>query len=483
MTDLITQLDQKYRFILDTPFHVSPGVAHMLAIISDNGGKGILVGGCVRDHVMGHVAKDIDVEVYGIDKDLLEKILSKYFSVMAVGRNFGIFKVIVGEDEHREVVDVALPRNENKQGIGHKGFVVESDPSMPFVRASSRRDFTINAMGIDVRTNEVLDPFGGLADIKARRLRHVSDAFSEDPLRVLRAAQFCARFDFVLDEETIALCQSLRDELATLSKERIYEEWKKLLLAPSPSVGLNVLRDVDALVIFPELAQLIGCQQDAEWHPEGDVWIHSLMVTDQAARLVRASDLDEEERLIIMAGALCHDLGKPSTTIEKDGRIKSPGHEQSGVEPTIKFLESIGFPKKWQDDVVSLVKEHLKPHQLYKKQDEVSDGALRRLACRVNIDRLLFVSQADFLGRTTSDALSGHDPSAVWLKEKMIEVLGPDKAPRPILLGRHLIAAGQAPGTHFAAILRAAFEAQLDGAFNDEEGAFLWLKNWLKTQA
>lgn len=452
----------------------------LLDVISAHKGAGILVGGCVRDHLMGVHAKDVDIEVYGIDADRLEEILSREFSVVAVGKSFGIFKVTIGSDEQRETIDVALPRKENKEGQGHKGFVVTTDKALPFADAAARRDFTINAMGIDLTTNELLDPHGGLGDLKASQLKHVSAAFSEDPLRVLRAAQFCARFEFTLDQKTVELCQSLRAELFTLSKERIYEEFKKLLLAKKPSIGLKTLRDVNALAIFPELEVLIGCQQDPEWHPEGDVWIHSLMVTDQARMLVKNAILDDDEALIVMLGALCHDLGKPATTILKDGRVKSPAHEQAGIAPTESFLDRIGCPPKWFVDVTSLVAEHLKPYQLYNKRDEVSDGALRRLACRVNIDRLLLVAKADFLGRTTADALSGHDPSVVWLKEKMVALLGEDAAPKPILLGRHLIALGEKPGNHFAEILRAAFEAQLDGDFADEDGAIAWAKLWLK---
>src|SRR5208337_3371237 len=148
------------------------------------------------------------------------------------------------------------------------------------------------------------------------------------------------------------------------------------------------------------------------WHPEGDVWIHSLMVADKAALLIDSLDMSEDDRLVVMAGALCHDLGKPLTTVPKDGRIKSPGHEQAGEQPTRAFLTAMGMPQKLHDAIVSMVREHLKPHQLYRTRDEVTDGAIRRLASRVNIEKLLLVSKADFLGRTTADALAGHDPSA-----------------------------------------------------------------------
>lgn len=480
MTASLVNISKQFRRNLERPFSTSKHLANLLFVIEQNGGCGLLVGGCVRDYMMGLTPKDIDIEVYGIAKEKLEAILSQHFSIVSVGKAFGIFKVTVGTHDDRETIDVALPRTENKSGRGHKGFVVETDPHMPFAQASSRRDFTINAMGIDTTTNELLDPHNGFADLSTRTLRHVSAAFVEDPLRVLRAAQFCARFELALDASTAELCRSLRDELPSLSKERIFEEFKKLMLSPKPSLGLHVLRDVDALGMFPQLAQLIGCKQDPEWHPEGDVWIHSLMVVDQAARLVDEADLDETSRMIVVFGALCHDFGKPLTTILKDGRVKSPAHDVAGVEPTLEFLAAIAFPKKWHDDITSLVREHLKPYQLYRTRDEVSDGALSRLACRVNIDHLLLVAKADFLGRTTPEALSGYDPSVVWLKEKLTEILGAQPAPTPLLLGRHLIALGEKPGAHFSEILRAAFEAQLDGAFNDENGAVIWAKAWLK---
>lgn len=468
------------RVLLQKPFFVSAALRQLLDRIAQHQGKSIIVGGSVRDHLLGLSPKDIDIEVYNLDADVLEQMLADNFSYVAVGKSFGIFKVTIRIGEHAETFDVALPRTENKEGRGHKGFMVALNPQLTFKDASSRRDFTINAMGIDVQTNELIDPHGGFSDLYARRLRHVSEAFNEDPLRVLRAAQFCARFDLRLDDDTRDLCRSLTDELKTLSKERIYEEFKKLLLAKKPSIGLEVLRSVNALELFPELALLIGCEQDEQWHPEGDVWTHSLMVTDQAANIIREHALDEDTQLIVMLGALCHDLGKPYTSFELDGRIKSPGHEQAGVEPTLSFLAKIGFPPKFYDDVTALVKDHLKPFQLYKIRDEISDGALRRLACRVNIDQLLMVSRADFLGRTTKDALAGYDPSAPWLKARITEVLGAALKPEPIVLGRHLISLGYTPGPNFSKILSVAFEAQLDGEFSDEASAIIWLKNYLQ---
>lgn len=474
-------IDARHKSFLARPFFVSQALTVLLDALSAVGGRGILVGGCVRDHLLGLTHQDLDIEVYGIDVATLEKILAKHFSVVAVGKSFGIFKVMISDDLGKHVFDVSLPRRENKAGQGHKGFVIATDPKMPFSEAASRRDFTINAMGIDPISQELLDPHGGKKDLEDSRLKHVSQAFNEDPLRVLRAAQFCARFNLWMDESTILQCILLRDELSTLSQERVYWEMKKLLLAKKPSIGLEILRKVEALILFPELARLIGCNQDPEWHPEGDVWVHSLMVTDQAANIVANCNITEDEKLIVMTGALCHDLGKPSTTQVKDGRIKSPAHEQAGVEPTRQFLTAMGFPQKFHDEVCALVADHLKPHQLYRARDEVTDGAIRRLAARVNIDHLLMVSTADFLGRTTKEALEGVDPSAGWLREKLHALLGDDKKPQPILLGRHLIALGQKPGREFSRILNDAFEAQMDGHFTDETSALIWLKKYLDT--
>jgi tRNA nucleotidyltransferase (CCA-adding enzyme) len=465
---------------LERPWVTHAALTSLLNQITTLGGTGILVGGCVRDHLLGLEPKDIDIEVYGLEPEALERGLQKKFQVLPVGKSFGIFKILVNYQNIKFSFDVAVPRRDNKTGSGHRGFVVSNDPHMSFSEASSRRDFTLNAMGIDINSQSLLDPHGGLADLKNNKLRAISQAFSEDPLRVLRAAQFCARFGFELEDYTKELCIKLKPELATLSKERIYEEFKKLLLAKSPSTGLKILRETESLELFPELEALIGCEQDPLWHPEGDVWIHTLLVIDQAIDLIK--DLAEDEKLIVMVAALCHDLGKPSTTAHIDGRIKSHGHDMAGVAPTLSFLARIGFPPKYFEEVAALVREHLKPYQLYAKRDEVSDGALRRLALRVNIRHLLRVSQADFFGRTTKEALSMVDPSAAWLQERISTLLGNELSTRPILLGRHLINLGKTPGPNFSRILATAFEAQLDGLFCTEEEAMAWLKNYLKSE-
>lgn len=456
----------------DRPFPVDARLRALVDIVAAAGGRPIAVGGSVRDHLLGRPAKDVDVEVHGAGMEALEAALSARFRVEAVGRSFGVLKVVVDG----ETYDVSLPRRENKVGRGHRGFVVESDPHMGFDAAALRRDFTLNAMGVDLTDGRLLDPHGGVDDLARGVLRHVSDAFDEDPLRVLRAAQFAARFALSIHDDTVARCRRLADELATLPRERLWEETKKLLVkATWPSIGLAALRTTGALPLFPELLALVGCPQEAEWHPEGDVWVHTLMVVDEAARVARVEALEEEETLITVLGALCHDLGKPPTTAFSDGRIRSIDHESHGEAPTRSFLARIGAPNAVVDAVVPLVKDHLKPHMLYRERERVSDGALRRLALRVPIPRLVRVASADFRGRTTEEALAGDDPAAGWLLEQAARLDVASRAPTPVLLGRHLLPRGWRPGKEMGEALKAAFEAQLEGRFDDVDGALAWL--------
>ena len=291
----------------DHPVVPSAPLLRLRDVIVAAGGRAIAVGGCVRDGLLGHPAKDVDVEVYGLPLAQLEgALLGAGFVVHAVGRSFGVLKVDVTAGDAREVIDVALPRTESKVGRGHRGFVVESDPFLSFEAAAARRDFTVNAMGVDLQTGALLDPWGGVADLEAGVLRHVSPAFDEDPLRVLRGAQFCARFGLQPAKDTVVRCQHLRAELPTLAVERVGEELKKLLVKGVwPSLGLQMLRATGALdALFPELAALIGCPQEPEWHPEGDVWVHTLMVTDEAARLARADGCGERDTLLTVLAAL-----------------------------------------------------------------------------------------------------------------------------------------------------------------------------------
>ncbi|HEX8367606.1 MAG TPA: HD domain-containing protein [Pyrinomonadaceae bacterium] len=443
-------------------------VIKLAEIIRADGGRAMLVGGCVRDELMGIEPKDWDVEVYGIEPTRLREILDSFGRVDAVGEAFTVYKI--GRD-----LDVALPRRERKIGRGHKGFVVEGDKDMSFAEAAKRRDFTINAILKDALTGEIIDLYGGRRDIENKILRVVSkETFAEDSLRVLRAAQFAARFEFDLDAETIEICR--RIDLTDLPKERIWGEFEKILLqAEKPSIGLKWLYDLNVVgQLFPELKSLVGVPQQPEWHPEGDVDIHTLMVADEARKLI--DDLPYAKKAAVMLGALCHDFGKPPTTKFFDGKWRSHGHDEAGVEPTLSFLDKLGiFTLEGYDargQIVQLVRYHLKPGEFYKAQP--GDGAFRRLARKVEPDLLYRVAKADSLGRNPEWL-----PKEKWFKaeaqewfiEKARELAVEKEAPKPILMGRHLIELGLKPSPKFKEILDAVYEMQLDGKITDTEEA------------
>ncbi len=437
-------------------------VMALARVIHEAGGRALLVGGCVRDQLLGIDPKDWDLEVYQLAPPRLREILDSFGSVNAVGEAFTVYKL--GHD-----LDVSLPRRERKSGRGHRAFVIEGDPAMSVEDASRRRDFTINAILQDPLTGELLDPFGGRQDIAARVLRAVAaETFVEDSLRVLRAAQFASRFEFQIEPETVALCRTM--DLSDLPAERVWGELEKLLLrSRRPSVGLNWLRELGAVEkVFPEIQTLIDVPQDPEWHPEGDVFIHTLLAVDRAREQI--DDLPYARQVTVMLGALAHDFGKPPTTQFLEGRWRSRGHEEAGVEPTARFLDRInihtidGYDVRQQ--VIALVREHLKPGEFYKKRDEVGEGAFRRLARRCEPDLLYRVAKADSLGRNADwvprDKWYGSEAQE-WFVQRARELNVEQRPPDPLLLGRHLLELGVEPGPRMGEITRAVYEMQLDG--------------------
>ena len=438
----------------------------------------MLVGGCVRDELMGIEPKDWDLEIYGIEPQKLRGILDSFGRVDAVGEAFTVYKL--GND-----LDVALPRRERKVGRGHKGFVIEGDPQMSFEEAAKRRDFTINAILKDVLTGEIVDVYGGSKDLARKLIRHVSsETFAEDSLRVLRAAQFAARFEFDIADETIEFCRKI--DLTDLPRERIWGEMEKLLLkAQKPSIGLKWLYDLGVVEqLFSELKSLVGIPQQMEWHPEGDVDVHTLMVVDEARKLV--DDLPHPKKVAVMLGALCHDFGKPATTKFFDGKWRSHSHDEAGVEPTLSFLDKLGIYTldgyDVREQVVQLVRYHLKPGEFYKSRP--GDGAFRRLARKVEPDLLYRVAKADSLGRNPEWL-----PKEKWFKseaqewfiEKVRELAVEREAPKPILMGRHLIELGMNPSPEFKKILDAVYEMQLDGKIAKLEEAVEEAKRIIET--
>lgn len=452
---------------------LSPRYADACSFIFESarelGGRAYFVGGCVRDALSGATPKDFDIEVYGLEPRELERMLSRRFRFEMVGKSFGVWKIKGFE------IDVSIPRRERKTGEGHKAFDIECDPNLSVREACARRDFTVNAILYDYLEDRIIDPFGGETDLRNGVLRHTSERFSEDPLRVLRAMQFAARFSMSVAPETVELCSTIPFE--NLPIERVFEEWKKLLLKGRKiSLGLNFLRDCGWLKYFPELAATSGCEQDPFWHPEGDVFTHTGFALDAFAS---ARTGDDREDLVVGLAVLCHDFGKPRcTSVGDDGKIHSYGHDILGREPTISFLSRLTREKSLVEEVVPLVERHMAILDLWRSN--AGDSAIRRLARKVvRIDRLVRVDFADRNGRGDPE-FRDDSPQGKWISERAAELSVRDSAPKPLVMGRHLQAAGLKPSRKFGEILSALYEAQLDGEFSDLDGGLALLHKMLE---
>lgn len=443
--------------------------------IAARGGRAIVVGGAVRDMVyadltgMDIISKDADVEVYGMEPAALMEVLARAGKVDETGADFAVLKLSVPGLE--TALDISMPRKERAVGGAHRDFAVSVDGSMSFTDAASRRDFTIGAMGYDPLTFELLDPYGGAADLASGVLRHVGDAFSEDPLRALRAARFAARFDLKIHGDTKELCRKLAPLGSSLAVER---RWGELAMtfgqAKHPGEALRVLQDIEWLYLFGPVADLVGVEQDSGWHPEGDVFIHTAAALDYwGANLKGRGDEDD---LVVATAIMCHDFGKSSTTRWIDDRWRALGHEEAGVAPAREFLEEY-HQSSLADKVAPLVANHLAPVTLGAK---ASNAALRRLATRVpRIDLLCCVARADVAGRPPLD------PSARLAEidefEARVNALGVARgAVRPLSKGDTLISLGMSPGPIFRTLLDEAYEVQIEGGITTAEEADLWLR-------
>jgi tRNA nucleotidyltransferase (CCA-adding enzyme) len=449
---------------------IDPVVLQICKTVRDEGGRAFLVGGWVRDFealrlkgLSGMPASEYDLEVYRLPAERLASLLGRFGEVRLVGQSFAVYKLVPrAAGGAQAAIDVSLPRRDTKVAPGHRGFSVLGDPDLSWDDATRRRDFTVNSMMFDPLVGETIDVWGGRADLRAGLLRAVDPStFVEDSLRVLRAMQFAARFEFDIEPGTVDLCRGI--ELSDLPAERIWGEMEKLLLlAARPSVGLSWadrLGVVDRL--FPELKALQGCLQEREWHPEGDVWVHTLLAIDVAKGEIEG--LPKEKALAVLLAVVCHDFGKPATTAVVEGRIRSYEHEAAGVAPTRAFLDRLNVHSllgyDLREQVVQLVAHHLTPSHYYKNRDNVGDGAFRRLARRLEPDLLYRVSRADCLGRTGSFSTEAQE----WFIAKVRGLRVESRPPAPILMGRHLLEMGLQPGPAVGRITRAVYEMQLDG--------------------
>lgn len=452
------------------PTQLPDAVIRLCRHLKNPGGTAYLVGGAVRDLMLGIPLKDIDIEVFGLDTKLLNNYLQKIGRTEHVGKQFGVTKLWFEGYE----IDIALPRTEKKTGAGHRGFDVTPDPDIDPETASLRRDFTINAMMYDPIESRLLDFHNGRDDLARKILRHVSPAFAEDPLRVLRGMQFAARFKLTLDPGTALLCRSLLKEAETLPISRIWCEWQKWACSGHPSYGLRLLRESGWISLYPELEALIDSPQDPAWHPEGDVWGHTCQVVDQAAQITTRYQWDSKVREYMLFSALCHDLGKPSSTFKDEkGVIRSPGHSKEGMVHASSLLKRVGAPERVEQFTLPLVQEHI-THL----HGEPTPKAVRHLAARldpVSIEVWEALVEADASGRAPSPASR---PAETWLKQAELMAYEQQK-PAPIVTGKLLQELGVQPGIKMGEIIDMAYHAQLDGEFHDTTTGTAWCRQYL----
>jgi tRNA nucleotidyltransferase (CCA-adding enzyme) len=448
---------------------ISAELTYIFAAINAAGGKGYLVGGCVRDALLGFDSKDIDIEVYSLDYEGLLSILDTFGKVDTVGKSFGVIKLTTEDEDY----DFTFPRRDNKTGEGYTGFTIEVDSSMSLEEAASRRDFTFNALMYDPLTGELIDVFGGQEHLQQGLIVAPTEKFKEDPLRVLRGMQFAARFNLAVDLSTAEMMESLINEYAALSKDRVWGEWYKWATKSTvPSKGIQLLQDSGWLTLYPELAAMGAVPQEPKWHPEGDVLLHTSLVCDAVANICQREDISGEDKAVLMFAGLCHDMAKPATTIKVEGVIKSPGHEKAGKEPTEAFLASIGCPQRIIDKVVPLVMRHLAHLSCQ------TPKAVRRLAEVIypaTIQELCWVIEADQSGRPP---IAAHIPEEA---KAMLALANESdcKAGKvvPFVGGKHLIQAGVKPGPKMGEFLRAIFDAQLEGTITSLEEGLQWFNN------
>lgn len=437
------------------------------------GGRPYLVGGCVRDSLLGREVKDWDMEIFGLPESEVSLIAASQGRVNAVGKSFGVLKLTTGSGED---YDIALPRREVKSGEGHKGFEVEVDPSLSLAEAAERRDFTMNAIYYDPIAKGFADPSGGVRDLAERILRPVSERFKEDPLRVLRGFQFAGRFGMEGHPEFFRMAKEVHGSFSELPAERVYGEFEKWASKSRfPSKGLKVLEESSWITHFPEIDALRGVEQNPKWHPEGDVYVHTVQCVDELAKNPKFRKRPDRDRIFLMLAMLGHDFGKPSTTrhlLMEDGsqKITAHGHEAAGVEPFRTFLKRMKAPGYVFQKGAPIVKEHL-VHANF-KESPPSDKAVLRLSKRLrstSIEDLALVMQADLDGRPPLPKTKGPGIQNLLMAARSLGVA--EKAPAPFIQGRDLLELGFQAGPGMGAKLKELENRQLNGEFSTREDA------------
>lgn len=437
---------------------------NIINALHSEGGVIYLVGGSVRDLFLKASIKDLDIEVHKLSLQQLESILLRFGMVNAVGKSFGVLRL------ENLPIDWSLPRIDEAGRKPH----VKIDPWLDIKTAFERRDLTINAMGINLISFEPVDPFNGLDDLQKGVLRTPNPRFFiEDPLRFYRVMQFIGRFEMYPDLVLTKVCRLM--DIAHVSKERIESEFKKLLLqSKKPSCAMRWLVDIGRIAeVLPELAAMQGVLQEPDWHPEGDVFEHTLQTIDAAASYDYSS---QKEKLVILYACLCHDLGKVVTTKLIKGRLTAYEHAKQGVYYTKNLLKRITSNKLLIDGVCKLVNAHLYPFEFV--VGNAGSGAYKRLALKLSPDvtivMLSKVALADKQGRNIYRGVPLTIPQPqldMFLKNaERAGVL--TSIEMPILHGKDLMPEVE-PGPRMGILVKKAYAIQLSEGIKDK----IMLKN------
>jgi tRNA nucleotidyltransferase (CCA-adding enzyme) len=444
--------------------NIPPLLDVIIKTISAHEGKCYLVGGAVIDSIYKNPIKDWDIEVFNKSYKELLLLLQRFGDCNLIGKKFGVIKFRKDNFD----AEFSIPRLENKVGPGHKDFSVELTPSISITEAAKRRDFTINAIYLDLTTNELNDPFSGLKDLKKSQLRLVNwNTFEEDPLRVFRAMQLVSRKVKYITLETKNKCTSMIEELKNLSKDSIYQEWvKMLMLGDRPDLGIKFLDDTNILSLYPELENLKGIQQSPKWHKEGDAFVHTQMVTKAAARI--RHKIPEDWRLAFMFASVVHDVGKAiSTQIRPDGKITSYNHDTTGVKIAEQFMRRLTDSEDLINKVNRIVYDHMRPRLYLNSNTKMRTWRRAQNRCPLNI--IAYFTVADNMGRIGEDETKGLSEFKGIMK-KWIKFGRPKDKIRQVLQGKDLIDAGYEPGIEFTEYLNNAYRYQINtGCENKEE--------------
>jgi tRNA nucleotidyltransferase (CCA-adding enzyme) len=463
-------------FYMELPDHVKLVIATLHA----NGLTPLIVGGSVRDQFYGDQVKDIDIEVYGTSISNLLELLKTIEGVEKVdifGARFGVIKIFWKDGLD---LDISVPRIDNKTGKGKTGFDTDFDPDMMPNIGALRRDYTLNAMAYDPR-GLLLDFNGGSFDIQNSVLRATSNKFEEDPTRIYRGLQFASRKNLTVDPQTGTRVSNMLADHDDIKSEMIWEEWKKFFLKGIYfKAGFKFLEDTQLGSLYPEIMNLKGCLQQEEWHPEGDVWIHTILVLEAMQKICNREEIHGVDKLVLMLACICHDFGKPATTRLEEGKWRAKGHCEEGVLPTTQFLRRINCPDSIAKKVIPLVASHL-DHSSFvgRKPSRSALGKIKQRIFPATIAELVLLVEADSSGRFP---LPPKSPISNWVQLEEEYGLNTPKF-TPLLSGKDLISIGLKPGKIFSQIISVSSEAELNGEFNNHDEALLWLDSYLKNNS